>query len=472
MMRAFKRKSLLGQIMMWVLIPLVILWPISFLISAHMGRNIANVPFDQTLKNSVQNLSQQLQSSFAERSLSAWGLSIPYSDEHDQVYYQIMSLGAETLVGTTSMPQPDAPIVFNEVQFYDGVVYGEPVRIAYMWMNMGGQSTLNTRFKNHPILLIQVAETLKKREILANQILKGVTLPQLVFVPLTLLLIWFGLTRGLARLNRLKKQMAERDSLDLSDLTTHDAPVELQPLVEGFNEVLSRLRRHIALQKRFLTDTAHQIKTPLAGLQMHADFALQTNDPDKQRQSLMNIAASSERTARLVNQLIALSHTEHLAEEKIELNTIDLTTIVRQQTIFAADRAIAKGLHLALEVPDTAIWIKGHAMMLGELVKNLVDNAIQYTHSVVTVRITHDSQVATLSVLDDGPGISVDEREQIFAPFHSILGIQSNGSGLGLAIAQQVADLHHTQIHVMDNPELVHDQTGTLFQAQFTIYHA
>ena len=223
------------------------------------------------------------------------------------------------------------------------------------------------------------------------------------------------------------------------------------------------------MQKRFLTDTAHQIKTPLAGLQTHAEFALQTSNIDEQRNSLKQIAASSERTARLVNQLIALSHTEHLLEEQLDLSTVDLAVIVRQQTIFAADRALAKGLNIALEVPETAVWIQAHAVMLGELIKNLIDNAIFYTHTSLTVRVVVFERTAHVSVLDDGPGIPMDEREEVFEPFHSILGAQNNGSGLGLAIAAQIAKMHHTQIDITDNTELAPDEMGTVFHVPFDL---
>ena len=468
-MKFIHRKSLFGQIILWMLIPLAVLWPLSFLVSYKLGRNIADVPFDQSLKNSVVNLRQQLQSSYSERALSAWGLNVPSSDKQDQVYYQIANIDSETILGSVAMPKPAGDMAFNEVGLYDAQMYGEPVRIAYTWVDRSNQSSIYSSDKSNNRLLIQVAETLHKREGLARKILQGVTLPQLIFLPISMLLIWFGLSRGIGRLKRLRAEMAKRDSQDLSDLSATDAPEELQPLVHGFNDVLSRLRRHIALQKRFLTDTEHQIKTPLAGLQTHAEFALQTSNIDEQRNSLKQIAASSERTARLVNQLIALSHTEHLLEEQLDLSTVDLAVIVRQQTIFAADRALAKGLNIALEVPETAVWIQAHAVMLGELIKNLIDNAIFYTHTSLTVRVVVFERTAHVSVLDDGPGIPMDEREEVFEPFHSILGAQNNGSGLGLAIAAQIAKMHHTQIDITDNTELAPDEMGTVFHVPFEL---
>ena len=456
-LKAAAQKSLFGQIMLWMFIPLMILWPMSLLISYPIGRSIADSPFDQSLKLSVANLAQQMHSSYTERALSTWGLSVPTNDIQDQVYYQIMTTGGEVIAGNVNMPQPPSldGVVVNQPQVYNGSMSHEAVRIAYMWVDLGTQTVLNSRFKaNDSVVLIQVAETLNKREALAREILQGVTLPQLIFLPIAVLLIWFGLTRGIMPLNRLQDSILQRDTHDLSDVPSADAPEELQPLVRSFNGVLHRLRRHIDLQKRFLTDTAHQIKTPLAGLRTQAELALRTKDPDEQRSSLEHIAAASERTARLVNQLIALSRTEHLAEERLELAEVDVVAIARDQTIFAADRALQNGLHIELDVPDEKIMVNAHALMLGELMKNLIDNAIFYTGTSVTVRVTADADHAHFYVLDDGPGIAPDEREQVFEPFYSVLGEQGNGSGLGLAIVRQIAVMHGASIKVNYNAEL------------------
>mgnify|MGYP003605872563 CR=1 FL=1 len=473
-LKAAAQKSLFGQIMLWMFIPLMILWPMSLLISYPIGRSIADSPFDQSLKLSVTNLAQQMHSSFTERALSTWGLSVPTSDIQDQVFYQIMTAGGEVIAGNVNMPQPPSidGVVVNQPQIYNGTMYHESVRIAYMWVDLGSQAVLNSRFQQNSVVLVQVAETLNKREALAREILQGVTLPQLIFLPIAVLLIWFGLTRGIMPLNRLQDSILQRDTHDLSDVPSADAPEELQPLVRSFNGVLHRLRRHIDLQKRFLTDTAHQIKTPLAGLKTQAELALRTNNPEEQRSSLEHIAAASERTARLVNQLIALSRTEHLAEERLELVEVDMVAIARDQTIFAADRALQNGLHIELDVPDIKIMVSAHAVMLGELMKNLIDNAIFYTGTSVTVRVTADADYAHFYVLDDGPGIEPDEREQVFEPFYSVLGEQGNGSGLGLAIVRQIAVMHGAQIEINYNTELpINGPHGSKFHVKLLRAH-
>lgn len=456
MSRLSSKKTLFGQIMLWMLLPFAILWPVSLLINYNLGRAIADSPFDQSLKSSVLNLSQQMQSSYSEKTLSTWGLSVPFSDASDAVYYQIKPLEGDVLMGSVNMPTPPAPDEgpLNQVQIYDSTLYGEPIRVAYMWQDLGDQVLTNKYVQQQPIVLIQVAETLNKRESLAREVLQGVVLPQLVFLPIAILLIWFGLTRGIMPISRLQQQILQRDHYDVSDLPVTDTPEEMEPLIHSFNHVLYRLRRHIAFQKRFLADTAHQIKTPLAGLKAQAELALQTHDAQEQRNSLTQIAAASDRTAHLVTQLIALARTEHLAEQNISLVPTELVAAAREQMLIAVDRALQKNLQVSFEVPEYEIWIHAHPVLLGELMKNIIDNAIDYTHSSVVVRVHRYLDEVYFTVLDDGPGIPESEREHVYAPFYSVLGEQSNGSGLGLAIVKQIAEMHNAEVSIKENTDL------------------
>ena len=162
-----RRKTLFGQIMLWMLLPLAVLWPLSLLINYQLGRAIADSPFDQSLKNSVLNLSQQMQSSYSQQTLSTWGLSVPSNDARDQIYYQVRPLNGDVLIGSVKMPEPPAPedAPLNQVQIYDAELYGHPVRVAYMWQDLGAQVLVNKYLKQQPMVLIQVAETLNKREV-------------------------------------------------------------------------------------------------------------------------------------------------------------------------------------------------------------------------------------------------------------------------------------------------------------------
>ena len=326
--------------------------------------------------------------------------------------------------------------------------------MAYTWMQINSASPLSEKFMPDTVVLLQVGETLNKRRALARQILQGVTLPQLMFLPIAVMLIWFGLTRGIMSLNRLQTSVLQRNENDLSNLSVEHTPEEVQPLVRSFNNILSRLRRNVGLQKRFLADTAHQIKTPLAGLKAQAELALHTKDPLQRRESLEHISSSADLAARLVSQLIALARTEHITREGADWKDIDLVQAARDQLVNAADHAMQAGLLIAFEAPDWEVPIHAQPVMLGELIKNLIDNACHYTESDVTVRVTQDHLGAHLYVLDNGPGIPLHEREHVFEPFYSVLGENKGGSGLGLAIVKEIARLHDAELKITENVEL------------------
>jgi two-component system sensor histidine kinase TctE len=160
-------------------------------------------------------------------------------------------------------------------------------------------------------VLIEVAETLEKRGLLANEIIKGVVLPQFVILPVALALVWFALTRGLSPVTELQKRIHARRPDDLSPVDTSQVPEEITPLVESMNEMLQRVEQSIAVQKSFIADAAHQMKTPLAGMRMQSELALRQDDPEEIRRSLQQLAKSSEAATRLINQLLTLAKAEN-----------------------------------------------------------------------------------------------------------------------------------------------------------------
>ncbi len=450
-LKTSRPKSLFGQIMLWMLFPLIVLWPLSMLISYPIGRSIADSPFDQGLSNQVQLLQQRLST---EPHHQAW--QIKASDGRDKQVFQLITADGTPIDGQATLPQPPMleSIELNRIQFYNTKIDGEPYRMAYVWLQVDSKIAIAEHLMPETILLLQVGETLNKRRALAREILQGVTLPQLMFLPIAVMLIWFGLTRGIMSLNRLQMSVLQRNKQDLSNLSLDEAPEEVQPLVRSFNNILSRLRRNVGLQKRFLADTAHQIKTPLAGLKAQAELALHTKDALQRRESLEHISSSADRAARLVSQLIALARTEHISTQGTDWKTIDLVQAARNQLVNAADHAMQAGLLIAFEAPECEVPIHAQPVMLGELIKNLIDNACHYTESDVTVRVTQDHLAAHLYVLDNGPGIPMHEREQVFEPFYSVLGEHKGGSGLGLAIVKEIARLHDAELKITENVEL------------------
>ena len=458
-MKLFQReqRSLFGEILDWMLTPLLLLWPISLVLTWLVAQSIAGKPFDRTLEYNANALAQLVT---VEHQQVRFSLPLPArqllrSDDTDTVYFQVRGARGEYLAGEHEFPPPSEEEVVapGVVRLRDDKYQGMELRVAYMWVPL---EPLGSR-----LALVQVAETLDKRSILAAEIIKGVMLPQFVTLPLAVLLVWLALVQALKPLNRLEERIRARRPDDLSPLDTQTVPQEVAPLVASVNDLLLRLKDSISTQKRFLADAAHQLKTPLAGLRMQADLAQREGTSTEElKQSLRQIGRSSVRATHTVNQLLALARAE-AGTTAISRQPCDLARITMEVVQDSVPRALDKYIDLGYEgaQPGTpGVTIEGNPTLLKELVRNLLDNAINYTPStlespgVITARVLADpfGKIIVLQVEDSGPGIPPAERELIFQPFYRALGNDVDGSGLGLPIAQEIAQQHRAHISVED----------------------
>jgi two-component system sensor histidine kinase TctE len=456
-----EQRSLFGEILDWMLAPLLLLWPMSVVLTWLVAQGIANKPYDRQLGEMVRVLSKQVSvqsasgTPVAQFRLPAGASEILHTDETDDIYYQVLGLRGEWLSGDRELPVPadDDRAPPGELRFRDDVLHNDTVRVAYLWVDAPGRPSGGAP-------LVQVAETLGKRSRLATEIIKGVILPQFVILPLAVLLVWLALARGIAPLNELQQRIRKRESSDLSPIDEREAPEEVSPLVRAINDLLARLDQSLAAQKHFLADAAHQLKTPLAGLRTQAELAQREidageHDPKAVKRSLQQIALSSQRAAHMVNQLLAMARAED-KEHAANKQSVNLARLATETVRDFVPRAMEKRIDLGYEGPDTgsARPVKGHALLLRELIRNLVDNALQYTPAggTVTVRVMDDpfGQVVVLQVEDSGPGIPAAEREQVFQPFYRSLGTDVDGSGLGLAIVREIAQQHGAEIALED----------------------
>jgi two-component system, OmpR family, sensor histidine kinase TctE len=333
-------------------------------------------------------------------------------------------------------------------------------------------------------VLVQVAETLGARSQLATEFVTDLILPQFVILPIAVLLVWLALSRGIRPLAELQGRIRRRESQDLSPIPEGDVPVEVAPLVHAINDLLDRLDRSLAAQRHFLADAAHQLKTPLAGLRTQAELAAREidsgrGDPAAMRHSLRQIALASQRAAHMVNQLLAMARAEDQGQ-LMRRQPLDLAAVVRAVVRDAVPKALERGIDLGWEGPDEAAadaatgpgaprgraMAIGEPVLLGEMVRNLVDNALQYVPrgGTVTARVRPSGGIWLVQVEDNGPGIAPEERGRIFQPFYRPLGNPVDGSGLGLAIVKEVAERHGGSVVVDDAfPHAGAGQRGALF---------
>ena len=453
---AHSQRSLFGDILDWMLVPLLLLWPLSVLIIWLVAQSIANKPFDRELGELAHTVARRVvvavpgnsQPARVQVRLNEAQDMVLRSDPSDTVYFQVLGLRGEWVAGDRELPVPAEPrAAGGELQFRDDELQGRAVRVAYLWL-----PAVQASGGDVPPL-IQVAETLEKRSQLTTEIARGVMLSQFAILPLAVLLVWFALLRGIRPLNELQLRIRRRASDDLSPLDERMAPEEVSPLVAAINDLLARLDRSIAAQKHFLADAAHQLKTPLAGLRMQAELAQREvdagGDAKAARRSLQQIARASQRAAHMVNQLLSMARAED-SEQARRVQPFNLAALATETVRDFVPRAMELGIDLGYEGAEpgdaTGVSMSGQPVLVREAIRNLVDNALQYTPGggTVTVRLLADpfGQVAVLQVEDNGPGIAESERELVFQPFYRASGSEVDGSGLGLAIVREIAERH------------------------------
>ena len=474
-------RSLFGDILDWLLMPLLLLWPLSIGVTYLAAKSIANEPFDRSLEDRVTVLAQQVKEMNGELSaqLPFAARDILRADDVDNVYFQISGPKRELVTGDSDLPLPEdeeAPVPWA-VMMRDAQMRNAEVRIAYTYVNLQSGAESAHAFGKPRYALVQMAETTEKRRLLANQIIKGVILPEFIILPIAIALLWFALSRGLSPLTTLQENIRARRPDDLSPIDSRGVPEEISPLVRSLNDMLSRLSQSIQSQKRFIADAAHQMKTPLAGMRMQSELALRQDARDEIQRSLEQLAKSSAAATRLVNQLLALARAENESPQATPLLRVELNALARStvQDWFAA--AQTRAIDLGFEADDVQIAVAGNATMLREMMNNLIDNALRYTppRGSVTVRVRHDTAraLAILEVEDNGPGIAASERDLVFDRFYRILGSESEGSGLGLAIVREIAQRHAAEVDIFNNPRSQDPRfPGCLFRISFKLFSA
>lgn len=454
------QRSLFGEILDWMLVPLLLLWPLSIAITYLVAKSIANEPFDRALEDKVTVVAQQVKEVNGQvfTRMNGAAADILHADDIDNVYYQIRDPIGDVVEGDPEIPLPKdlEPPPPWATQFRYDFIRNIEVRVAYVYVDLHKTQTAPQLSIEPRLALVQVAETLDKRSQLVNQIIKGVIVPEFIILPIALVLVWFALTRGLRPLAELQQRIRERRPDDLSPIDSGYVPEEILPLVGSLNDMLERLSQSIKIQKRFIADAAHQMKTPLAGMRMQSELALRQTDQVEIHKSLEQLAKSSKSATRMINQLLALARAENQTPTTRPLQPLELSELARDTVQEWVQTSFNKKIDLGFEQPDYHIMVNGDPVMLRELLNNLIDNALSYTpaggHATVRVRANEEAPLAFLEVEDTGPGIAPHEHKRIFERFYRILGSNVEGSGLGLAIVREIAQQHGAEIDILTNP--------------------
>ena len=446
--------SLRRQLMVWLLVPQLVLWLAAAVVSYHVAVRHANLAIDQSLAQSSRALARQVRP-FGD------GLFIDFpsaareileEDPNDRLHYMVSAPPGQFLLGDEKLPVvPDQQnTVFNTPIFYDGSLAGHPVRVAALYLRIGTPE--------HPqTMLVQVAKSTAVRAAIAGEILVDTVTPLAVLMLATSLIVWAGIAHGLSPLRKLRRQVENRSARDLAPLGLENAPAEVKDLASALNTLLGEVGRQVSMQKRFIADAAHQLRTPLAGLKSQTEVARRelsepTPDLTLVKRRIDRLEASADRGIRLVNQLLALARAE--PDAPLSMAPVDLGRLLRDLARDLAPRAVARHQDLAVEGLDTPHLISGNEGLLRELFSNLLDNAMAYTpaNGEITLQLSDEDGTIVVEVRDNGPGIPEAERQAVFERFYRGAR-QANelGCGLGLPIAREIARRHGATVTLGDN---------------------
>ncbi|SFG26274.1 two-component system, OmpR family, sensor histidine kinase TctE [Duganella sp. CF458] len=447
--------SLRGQLLRWLLLPLVLLEIINTISVYYNAVDAADMAYDRSLLASTRALAERVSVESGKVVVD-----VPYvaldsfeTDTLGRIYYKVTGIKGETVSGYDDLPAVPANVPRSEnypalVRFYHANYNGQPIRIAALL-----QPVYDDNMRG--IALIQVGETLDARKGLTLKILYDTIAWQSSVVLLAGLLVWFAVKLVLRPLMRLKHEVESRDVSDLSDLDPALVHKEVRPLVQAMNASTTRIAGLIASQRRFIADASHQLRTPLTVLKTQAELAQReleraASASPELRNVVASMAATTDSTVHLANRLLMLARIEH--GENREPVPVPMRETVQQVALELALSAVNRGIDLSLEGEGEAS-VNGQALLLHELVSNLVDNALHYTPrgGSVVLRVMHGEAQVVLEVEDSGPGIPPEDRDRVFSPFYraaSTMQANPGGSGLGLAIVRDIAVLHHAGLEL------------------------
>lgn len=308
--------------------------------------------------------------------------------------------------------------------------------------------------------VIQVAQDMRVRQLLARAAAWRSLLPVVLLLPLLALAVWWVIRRSLTPVQRVRRELALRQPQDLAPVAEHDLPDEMRPLVQEFNSLLQRVREAFETQQNFVADAAHELRSPLAALQLQLQLLRKATDSTEREAAQARLAEGIERARRLVEQLLALARQE--AKPQTEGAPLaDLRLLVEQALVDAAPAAQAKGLDMGLsEEPQqqSSFSVPADTEALAVLLRNLLDNAIKYVPAGgrVDVGWLQDEQGRALVVEDSGAGIAAAERQRVLQRFVRGQGAggMAGGSGLGLAIVQSIAKSSGAELLLDESPQL------------------
>lgn len=397
--------------------------------------------FDDSLQETAYLLLTVIQHEMAEHGVNYAGQLVDAAEVPGTRYLRFQIWDSQQRLIYRSPDTPQTPLVAIDAAGYGVVRQGDEALRTFVAWNKDRS------------LQIQMADPVSHRSDVAQDMLWDLVAFAAVFLPITLFLIWWIVSRSFAPIRWTSEEVASRTSQRLEDVDLRNVPREIAPLIRAINILLERVRDALAHERRFTADAAHELRTPLAAVRAHAQVLQGARTAEEASEAARDIVIGVDRSRRLVDQLMALARVDMAQEQpgKQQSQTVDLCGLVQMQV--EEHQELAERQAIKLSAQCSPATVRAHGDHLHILLRNLIDNALRYTPSGGSVRVSCGTagEGSFLAVHDSGFGIPATERQRIFERFYRINRVETGhvfGSGLGLSIVQRLAEQQGASIDI------------------------
>lgn len=425
-----------------LLLPLILIVVATAVLGAYAAQRLADRVFDRWLLDAARSVASLVKFEHGRATLDLPPIAemLLLFDDNDQEYFSV-SQGERMLAGSTGIPRQGRDEAFyRRGQTYEAQFDQHVVRVARVEI---------TDANAVPVIVL-VAETGIKRQRSAQELLV-ILWPMAALVLAAALAIVLAVRRTVRPLELIAARWNARSHASLQALGDDDVPRELVPFTTALNDLLARIREMLARERQFAATAAHQLRTPLTGLQLGLSRAAEAPDIETARSVIHELTQTTQRTSRLVQQLLALGSLDPETRGDLDFRNQDLAALAEDVGTAHADQALAKSIDLELIAPSSA-FTRMIPDLVAEGLGNLLDNAIRYTPPGGRVVIEVSTAPCSIRVSDSGPGIPEEERESVFERFVRGRLASGDGSGLGLAIVKDIALLHDAVVSLGVSP--------------------
>lgn len=456
--------SLRHRLLMWLLLPLLAIGLAALLDTYNSARQTADEISDRVLAGSALAIAERI---FVNDD-GKLDVDIPYvalemltSAEDDRVFYILEGANKLFITGYRKLDIPTSfDRVENDIQFVNSTFKGFPIRLAVL-KNAASSSTISLDYR------LAIAETTNARNKMARDILVRSAARQGLLILTAIIAVWLAVSRALLPLYKIRDAIGRRSTDDLRPIL-HRVPIEIEGLVSTTNDLLSRIGTNVTALKNFTTNASHQLRTPLTVMHTHVELAKRSKDKKTRDEALNHIDDAVKDAEKVVSRLLVLARMDSAVSQNLQKTNCDISAVAKNICTDFISQTHALDIDLGFE-GDENVQVIGDEILYGEMLKNLIDNAIKHgvkandTYLKITVRCEQTQDQCILQVEDNGIGLTNEQKTNLMKRF-SRGDNASDGLGIGLPIAREIAELFGGTLSLLNPSTNTQADTGLIVQ--------